>query len=190
MRRKLMTRKPIAATLVASGLLILVAAPALAEETRCTGTIAAAALDNIRVPDRATCVLTATRAKGSIVVGRGATLRAQRVQIEGNVQAEGALRVTLGAGSQIGGSVQLGQGERVRVEDARIKGDLQLSANRGPMRLVDNRIGGNLQVVGNRGPLLVGDNVIDGKLECKENRPGPDGGGNQASSKEDQCAGL
>ncbi len=163
---------------------------AAAEETVCNGTIGPRALDNIRVPDNGVCTLNGTRANGSIVVGRGASLQAKAVRINGNLQAEGALQVTVGTGSRFGGSVQIKQGGGASISGARIKGDLQFDENVLPLSASDNTIGGNLQAVKNVGGLVLHRNVIDSALQCKENSPAPVGGGNSASSKEDQCSAL
>jgi hypothetical protein len=167
-----------------------VSGSALAEERICNGTIGPRQLDNIRVPDNGVCTLNGTRANGSLVVGRGASLQANDVRINGNVQAEGALQVTMGAGSQVGGSVQIKQGGGASITGTRIQGDLQFDENVLPLAASDNSIGGNLQVVKNFGGVALYRNVIDSALQCKENSPAPVGGGNSASSKEDQCAAL
>lgn len=161
-----------------------------AEETVCRGTIGPRSLDNILVPDNAVCTLNGTRANGTLQVGRGASLQANRVAINGNLQAEGALQVNVGAGSSFGGSVQIKQGGGASIAGTRIKGDLQFDENVMPLSASDNLIGGNLQAVKNFGGLTIERNVIDGALQCKENSPAPVGGGNSASSKEDQCARL
>ena len=87
----------------------------------------------------------------------------------------------------IGSNLQAGS---ATVVDTRIHGDLQLEANRQPLRAAFNRIGGNLQAVGNLGGVAIDDNTMGGNLQCKENIPAPTGRGNQAASKEDQCARL
>jgi hypothetical protein len=161
-----------------------------AEETQCTGTIGAKTLDNIFVPDGQRCVLNRTRAKGSVVVGRGATLEAIGVRINGNVQAEGARSVWLRNFSSVGGSVQIVQGGAARIETASIEGGLLFDENAGSVRATNNSIGDNLQAFQNTGGVAISNNVIDGNLQCKANVPAPTGGGNQASSKEDQCANL
>lgn len=77
---------------------LLGAAPlVLADEVQCRGAIGAVTLDNIFVPDGATCVLTGTRAKGNIVVRTAASLRATRVSVNGNIQAEGTNSVAVNA---------------------------------------------------------------------------------------------
>jgi hypothetical protein len=175
---------------VALAAALFASAPAFAEETPCTGSIGAVTLDNIFVPDGAMCSLTGTTAKGNIVVGSGASLRAARVSVNGNVQAEGAADVTLSGSSSVGGSVQVVQGYAATVEMSRINGDILLDANNGPLAALRNSVGGSLQVFQNRGGVTLRGNVIKGNLQCKENAPAPVGGGNRASSKEDQCERL
>ena len=168
----------------------LAALPAAAEEYVCTGTVGAVSLDNLYVPDRATCVLDRTRLKGSVVVGRGASLRAHSVSVTGNVQAEGAAFVGLGGFSTVGGSVQVVQGGSATIERARIRGDLQLESNQGALAATANTITGSLQVFQNIGGVSLVNNRMNGNLQCKENVPAPTGSGNRSPSKEDQCARL
>jgi hypothetical protein len=168
----------------------LASTPALAEEVDCTGTIGAVRLDNIFVPDGATCTLEGTRAQGNVVVGTGATLIARSIKINGNVQAEGATRVAISGTSSVGGSVQLVQGGSVSVQRAIINGSLQMESNNGPISAVRNTIGADLQAFQNTGGVKLTKNRIDGNLQCKSNSPAPVGSGNQAASKEDQCAAL
>jgi len=178
----------IGATVLAA--LFTTAPEAIAEERVCRGTIGAVALDNIRVPDGRRCVLNGTQANGSVVVGGGSTLVANSVSINGNLQAEGSLSVQLRGLSTVGGSVQIVQGGAARIEYASINGDLLFDSNGGFVQAVGNSIGGNLQAFQNTGGVRIAKNVIDGNLQCKANKPAPTGGGNQASSKEDQCAKL
>jgi hypothetical protein len=169
---------------------VLASAPALAEEFRCTGAVGAVALDNLFVPDGATCVLDRTRLNGSVVVGRGATLRAHSVAINGNVQAEGAAFVGVAGYSTVGGSVQIVQGGGASIERARIKGDLQFESNVSALSATANIIGGSLQAFQNLGGAAFNNNRMNGNMQCKENVPAPTGSGNRSPSKEDQCARL
>jgi len=169
---------------------VLLAAPAgaAAEERTCTGSIGAQTVDNLRVPEGATCTLNATNVKGTAKVERAATLRAAGIRVVGNVQAENAADVVL-AGSTIGGSVQVKQGGGADVVDSAITGDVQYDANSGRLNVTRNRVNGNVQVVGNRGQALVFDNTIDANLQCKENSPPPRGANNAVKgSAEDQCS--
>lgn len=181
-------RVAVLATATAAALLI--AAPAAAEERRCTGTIGPVYLDNIFVPDGASCVLDRTRAKGNIVVGTGASLLASSVAINGNLQAEGAQSVVVQGRSTFGGSVQLVKVGTASIDAARIKGDILFDENSGPLSASANIVGGNVQAFKNLGGVAINRNRIDGNLQCKENIPAPTGSGNQAASKEDQCSRL
>jgi hypothetical protein len=178
------------AALAAASAGMLMVPPALAEETQCTGRIGAVALDNVFVPDGASCVLDRTRAKGNIVVGTNASLRATSVSINGNLQAEGAASVVVDGAATFGGSVQLKQGGSASISGARINGDMQFDENTGPIAADRNVLGGNLQAFKNYGGATFNHNRMKGNMQCKENIPAPTGRGNQAASKEDQCARL
>lgn len=179
---------------VVSGLMLIYAvggvSVANAETRVCNGTIGAVTLDNIVVQDDSTCILRGTRLKGNIVVLNRATLAANRVRVNGNIQAEGANAVFVNPTSVVGGSIQIVQGRRARVDQVQIGGDLLVDENRGFINLNGNEIGGNLQAFQNTGGIRIALNVIDGNLQCKENIPRPTGGDNIATSKEDQCARL
>jgi cytoskeletal protein CcmA (bactofilin family) len=175
---------------VAAGALMVPTA-ALAEETTCTGTIGATTLDNVRVPDGATCTLDGTRVKGTVKVETGATLIAKGIRVVGNVQAENASKVTVKRGSRVNGDIQHVQGGSARVVDTIIGGQVLFDENGGRLRAKRNVIEGNLQAFKNSGGLRIAKNTIDGNLQCKENAPAPTGGGNVVhGNKEDQCASL
>ena len=106
----------------------LATAPAAAEERQCTGRLGAVYLDNIFVPDGASCTLDGTRAKGNIVVGTGAALSARSVSVNGNLQAEGAHSVRVHGRSTFGGSVQIVQGGTT-LRRNQMKGNLQCREN-------------------------------------------------------------
>jgi hypothetical protein len=166
-------------------------APARAEETVCRGTIGATTVDNLRVPDGATCVLNGTYVKGTVKVEGDATLKALGIRVIGNVQAENARKVVVRDRSRVGGSVQIVQGNAARIVTNRITGDILLDDQVGSLKANENRIGGNLQAFQNTGGLAINSNRIDGNLQCKENDPAPTGGGNIVQgNKEDQCRGL
>jgi hypothetical protein len=149
----------------------LAAAPvALAEERACQASLGAITVDNLVVPDGASCSLTGTRVEGTLRVGTGSTLVASGISVKGNLQAEGAARVVVRS-STVGGSIQVKQGRAATIARNTVNADVQVTANRGATSVSLNRIGGNLQ--------------------CKENDPAPTGGGNIVNgNKEDQCAAL
>ena len=179
------------AVMAVGGALLLPAGPASAEERVCRGTIGAATVDNLLVPQDATCTLNGTLVEGTIKVERDATLKASGIHVIGNVQAENARMVVLRDRSRIGGSVQIVQGDAARIIRARIGGDILFDDQEGSLAARGNRIGGNLQAFQNTGGLAINDNRIDGNLQCKKNEPAPTGGGNVVQgSKENQCEGL
>src|SRR5918996_1121505 len=113
-----------AAVVAVAGAMVLPAGQALAEERVCRGTIGAVTVDNLRVPQGATCTLNSTYVKGTVKVERGATLRAFGIRVIGNVQAENARNVVVREGSRIGGSVQIVHGGAARILRNRITGDI------------------------------------------------------------------
>ena len=122
-----------------------------AEERVCRGTLGAVTVDNLRVPDRATCTLNGTRVKGTVKVESGATLRANNINVVGNVQAEDH-RLVIVRTSHVGGSIQLVQGGATGIQSAALTG---------------NRVSGDVQLFENLGPQVVSNNRIDGNLQCK-----------------------
>jgi hypothetical protein len=188
-----MLRRVLAVVFASVFALTLVAPAALAEERVCRGTIGATTVDNLRVPQGATCTLNGTTVKGTVKVGSGAKLYAEGIRVIGNVQSEGFKVVSLRSGSRVGGSVQLENGQSGglgRVISTRINGDLQFFSNEARMVARNNTILGNLQAVSNTGGLVIENNTIAENLQCKQNNPPPTGGGNTAGDKEDQCARL
>lgn len=155
----------------------------------CEGRIAAVAVDEVNVPPGATCTLDGTKVNGNVSVGRGATLIARGVFVDGDIEAESASSVEVTGRSNIGGNIQLQQGGSSTVRDSRIDGDLEWEEQHGRVTAEGNTIGGNLQADGNVGGVSVSGNRINGDLECGENNPRPTGGGNAVSGDtEDQCA--
>src|SRR5919106_213769 len=114
---------------------------AQAEERTCRGTLGGTTVDNLRVPQGASCTLNGTTVKGTVKVERGATLIANGVRVIGNVQAENALNVVVRDGSRIGGSVQIVQGGRARVATSRVNGDILYDENRRALYVLRNEVG-------------------------------------------------
>lgn len=162
-------------TVVATSMLlaagtVAVAPSASAEERVCRGSLGATAVDNVRVPQNATCTLSGTTVKGTLKVENGATLRARSIRVVGNIQAEGHRSVVLSS-ARVGESLQLEQGAAATLDGNRVTGDVQSFTNRGAQRFTSN--------------------VVDGNLQCKENVPAPTGSDNRVDgNKEDQCSRL
>jgi hypothetical protein len=186
MTRKLMMA--LMASLVAVALMPLVAR---AEETVCRGTIGARTLDNVKVPQGASCTLNGTKVKGTIKVNKNARLEAVDVNVIGNVQGEGARTVIVRKTSRVGGSVQVVQGRKAKVANSKVNGDILYDDQNARVSAVGNNVGGNVQAFQNTGGTRIAGNVIDGNLQCKENKPAPTGGNNRVKgNKEDQCKNL
>jgi hypothetical protein len=180
---------PILATLLGFVAVTLLPAIVVAEERTCRGELRSVTVDNLRVPDGASCTLNRTQVKGTIKVESRASLNARGVHVVSNVQAENARQVSVTQSSRIGGSVQVKQGGSASVLNSTVQGDIQYDANRSSLRVNDNRVGGNVQVIGNQARAEIYGNRIDGNLQCKENRPRPVGGNNRVQgNKEDQCS--
>lgn len=185
------TKKKLASLGILLGILTVAVSPAMvvAEERTCRGDLGSATVDNLRVPEGATCTLNRTHVKGTIKVGPRATLYARGVRVEGNVQAENSRSVSVTQSSRIGGSVQVKQGGSATVLDSSVQGDIQYEANHNSLRANDNTVGGNIQVIGNQARAEIYRNVIEGNLQCKENSPRPAGGRNKVrGNKENQCS--
>jgi hypothetical protein len=164
---------------------------ARAEERTCRGTLSDITVDNLRVPQEASCTLNGTLVKGTVKVERAASLVASDVRVIGNVQAENARKVIVRNGSRIGGSVQVVHGGAARVAESRVNADILYDENARSLRVLRNRVGGNVQAFQNSGGVEIRGNTIDGNLQCKENVPSPTGGNNVVhGNKEDQCAAL
>lgn len=176
--------------MVAAGF-VLAPTAAHADDRVCTSSIGAETVDNVQVPDGASCTLTGTVVEGNVTVGTGATLTATDVDVDGNIQAEGHGDVTVTGSSRVGGSVQIEQGASADVRGTTITGDLQYFSNTGTLSASDNTIGGNVQATQNSGGLDIRGNTIGGNLQCSANDPAPTGGDNVVEgSAEDQCAAL
>jgi hypothetical protein len=152
--------------------------------------IGAVSIDTVSVPAGARCVLDGTQLIGSILVEAGGEVAARNIRVNGNLVGDRAARIVLDGSSRVGGSVQVKEGGPVTVAGADITGDIQVTKNAGLAWLQNNRVGGNVQVMENLGGALLYTNRIVGNLQCKQNQPAPDGSGNTAAQKEDQCVGL
>ena len=170
--------------------LLVAASVAQAEERVCRGTIGGATVDNVRVPQGASCTLNGTRVEGTVKVERNATLFANGIRVKGNVQSEGFKNIYLRQGSVVVGSVQLENGLRGgtgQVLNIRINGDLQFFSNEARMVARGNTILANFQANQNKGGLVIQNNRIAQNLQCQSNNPAPVGSGNTAGDKEGQC---
>ena len=179
-----------AAGLAACAVALVLPAAATAEERTCRGAIGAATVDNLRVPEGATCTLRGTQIQGTVKVERDAVLRASGSASSATSRRRCAPR-RRARGARIGGSVQVKQGGAARVTGSVIEADIQLDANARRRWCAGTPSAARSRSFGNRGGATVAGNRVDGNLQCKENEPAPVGGGNVVDgNKEDQCARL
>jgi len=161
---------------------------ALAIDYSCTGTIGAITVDDLRVPQNATCTLLGTRVQGNIFVENNATLLASTIHVGGNIQAKYAAKVNVYPGSFVGGNIQIEQSGAAAIHGVHIDGELYFNDNDLFLNAANNTIGGNLQAFLNIGGVSIISNTIRGDLQCKDNVPPPTGGGNIVNGNmEDQC---
>lgn len=157
----------------------------------CQGRIGDSSVDEVTVPNGATCELDGTTVEGNISVGHGAHLIARGVDVDGDVEGEGTAAVEVTDGSTIGGNLQLDSGGSAVVRDSHVDGDLSWEEQRGALTAENNTIRGNLEADQNSGGVTVSSNDVGGDVSCEENDPAPQGGGSHVSGNaEDQCRGL
>jgi hypothetical protein len=166
----------------------------LAEDTQCTDRLRGSH-DNVIVPSGATCTLENARLNGSVYVSRnGAVTITGRTFINGNVISEDGGRYVriIGSSVRVGGNVQMKYNYETSAiqPGTTIKGSLQYVENPGALFVTGVFIGSDLQLFKNTGGATLTDNTIRQNMQCKENTPAPQGGGNVAGDKEDQCSGL
>lgn len=160
-----------------------------ADDYQCTGSVGGIQVDNLVVPDHATCTLNGTIVEGNIFVATNATLNAYEVQVNNDIQADEAARVNVYAGSSVGGNLQVFKSGAANIQSVDIDNNLLFNENNQSINAANNSVGGNLQAFKNTGGVSINDNTISGNLQCKENVPPPTGSGNFVSGNmEDQCA--
>lgn len=152
-------------------------------------------LDNVTVPEGASCSLWDARVKGNVKVYRGGRLTVSgQTSIGGNLQSDdegGYVRVT-GPGVVIGGNVQIKKAHEASAIQAgtEVRGNFEYEENSGFLSVEGLFLHGDFKLSKNTGGAVLTNNAISKKMECKENSPAPSGAGNRAGVKEGQCAGL
>jgi hypothetical protein len=115
--------------------------------SRCNGVLGAVTVDEVFVPNGATCTLNGTRVRGNAKVSFDGSLAANGARIDGSIQADDARAVTTTAGTVVIGNVQVKRRALTRVENTVIDGDLQIEERGASVRSFDTRVNGNVQVV-------------------------------------------
>ena len=165
------------------------AADVKAVDIQCTGSLGAITVNNLTVPQGASCTLNGTIVNGSITVATNATLHAIGVRVRSNLQADKAAEVDVNGGSSVGGDLKILRSGSADIQSVDIHNNLVFSENNQALNAADNNIGASLQANKNTGGVSINGNTIGGNLTCKENVPPPTGSGNIVRGKmEDQCA--
>lgn len=158
------------------------------EDQICTDSLVDITVDDLVVPQGATCTLDGTRVMGNITVEADASLTAYAITVEGNLQAEEAGRIEIHPDSYVGGNIQVEESGSLRVESTNIAGNLESYGNMGDQNLMNNMIAGDLQINNTMGNVLIEGNTIEGDLECEDNDPAPIYSGNTVyGDREGQC---
>lgn len=177
--------------LTAAVLALLGAGSASADNEFCSGTLGDIQVDNLVVPEGASCTLSNTIVSGNISVREDGALHAHNVQVDGNIQANGAAQLTLDQGSFVEGNISIRGSGAAEIQSAVIDGNLSLDDNRLFLNISGNTINGNMQANENSGGLSISANTIAGNLQCRRNDPPPTGSENRVEGNlQDQCAQL
>jgi hypothetical protein len=158
------------------------------QDETCVESLNAVTVDDLIIPAGTTCTLTGTRVEGYISVMENASLFANGMSVDGNIQAEYSAEIIIRADSYVGGNIQVKESGSLLIETTKIDGNLEASDNYGEQIYTKNIIQGNIQAYNNMGGVSIQDNTIMGDLECEGNDPKPRYSGNVVNGdQEGQC---
>lgn len=136
---------------------------------QCDGTLGAVTVEEVNVPQGATCVLAGTRVEGNVRVRRDATLQTSGAVVDGDIQAEDARRVETRAGTRVVGNVQVKRRAVADLAATVVDGDVQVEEAGASLIAGNVDVGGNLQMTKAEGA-AIGDVRVDGDIQLVENR--------------------
>lgn len=143
----------------------------LAGETICTGTLGAITVDDLSVPQYATCTLNGTKVEGNIKVETDATLQAYGVRVDGNVQSDGASLINIHANSWVGGAVQVKYAGQLYVYHNTSVGDSIQAERVNQVNVYPGvEVGGSIQIKQSGGAIIEGVDVNQDILLDTNNR--------------------
>jgi hypothetical protein len=158
------------------------------QDETCVESLNAVTVDDLIVLAGTTCTLYGTRIEGNISVMENASLFANGITVDGNIQAEYSAEIIIRADSYVGGNIQVEESGSLLIETANIEGNLEANDNYGEQIYANNYIKGDLQVFNNKGGVSILDNTIMGDLECEGNDPNPTFSNNVVQGdREGQC---
>jgi hypothetical protein len=143
------------AMVLAAGLLVAVLAkPAWAEDTECTGVLTGEH-ENVIVPEGADCTLSGARVSGDVQVREEGTLLSQGATIDGSVLGPNVRWIVLQFETQVGGDV------RIKGANAGFESGFDVNV----------RVGGDALIEKNQGSVFVDGAIVEGNLEVSKNIP-------------------
>ena len=122
-------------------------------DRKCSGTIGPVTIGDNIVVQNASCTLNGTIVKGNVLVYSGGRLTTLGAQIDGNIQAKGAVTVTVHPNTYV-------------------DGDIQLENLSGPSKITYSDVTGNIQMKYNRRTVTVDYNTVNGDIQFEELRAG------------------
>jgi hypothetical protein len=164
----------LAMVLAASLLAAVLAKPAWAEATVCTGVLTGVH-ENVVVPEGAVCTLSGAHVTGDVRVREEGTLLSEGATIDGSVLGPNVRQVDLRFETQVGGDVLIkgaNPGTRNGFDiNARVGGDALLEKNQGNVFVDGAFVEGNLEVSKNISDrfLHVEFNTVGGNIKVEKN---------------------
>ena len=138
-------------------------------------------LDNVKVPENASCALAGAIVDGNVQAEEGGSrLVLLNSVVDGNVQVKEGFFVSI-KGNTLDGNIQVKEtlgDEFNEIEDNFLDGNIQVSENEAFFSIRNNFTEGNIQFEKNTGGGAIVDNQVEGNLQCFDNFPDPTVSGN------------
>ncbi len=145
-------------------------------EVECDGTIGKTTVEEVVVPDGATCHLMGTTVEKNLVVGTGSTLVTHDAELLGAVQATKEPHSVRIINTDVDGNIHVrGATGTIVIGDSTCRIDpaagnnIHLKDNLGPIAICMMTIEGNLHVIGSSERVRILRNVVGNNLHAREN---------------------
>ena len=144
--------------------------------------------DDLLVPEGATCNLTGTEVKGSVVAGRDAVLTVTNANLRRSLQGIEGAKITV-VRTFVLGYTQLDDTRAVEIDDSVLTGEVRAMSTDGRLTLTQSIMKDDVLVIGARGGVWIKGDIIQGDLDCGDLDPEPNGGSNIVRGEaRGQCA--
>jgi hypothetical protein len=158
----------------AVALACLAFSPAALADRKCSGTIGPVTINDNVVVQNASCTLNGTNVKGNVLVYSGGRLTTLGAQVDGNIQAKGAIAVTVEPNTFVDGDIQLENlSGPFKITYSSVTGNIQLKYNRRGVTMDYNTVGGDIQFeefYAGQYAAYVRFNTVDGNVQMTKNR--------------------